>query len=152
MLDMETSTSISEPLAPPSGPDTVRSTSLLKWGGEGSVPLSTACGGGTLTEIKSSDPQSLSDLTASLREHILEAQDMLARGDIKGAEALGKATLQLIRAVEAQSKLEESRTSDQQDGVFLARADIDAARADLLRRLDRIAARIRPQEMGGGAQ
>lgn len=94
----------------------------------------------------------LTELTASLREHILEAQDMLARGDIKGAEALGKATLQLIRAVEAQVKLEDSQTSEQQDGVFLARADIDAARADLMRRLDRIAARIRPTEMGEGAQ
>ena len=77
---------------------------------------------------------------------------MLARGDVKGAEALGKATLQLIRAVEAQVKLEDSQTSDQQDGVFLARADIEAARADLLRRLDRIAKTIRPEELGEGAQ
>ncbi|MAT33811.1 MAG: hypothetical protein CMK06_01485 [Ponticaulis sp.] len=86
-----------------------------------------------------------------MRENILEAQDMLARGDVKGAEALGKATLQLIRAVEAQVKLEESQTPDKQEGVFLAAEDIEAARAELLRRLDRIAKTIRPDEMGGGA-
>lgn len=103
-------------------------------------------------ETSTSNSPKLTELTASLREHILEAQDMLARGDIKGAEALGKATLQLIRAVEAQVKLEDSQTSDQQDGVFFARADIDAARADLLRRLDRIASRLSPPEMGEGAQ
>lgn len=103
-------------------------------------------------ETSTSNSSPLTELTAALREHILEAQDMLARGDIKGAEALGKATLQLIRAVEAQFKLEDSQTSEQQDGVFLARADIEAARADLMRRMDRIAARIRPTEMAGDAQ
>tara|TARA_B100000678_G_scaffold291197_2_gene306781 strand:- start:2925 stop:3347 length:423 start_codon:yes stop_codon:yes gene_type:complete len=93
----------------------------------------------------------LPELTSALRENILEAQDMLARGDVKGAEALGKATLQLIRAVEAQVKLEESQTPDKQEGVFLAAEDIEAARAELLRRLDRIAKTIRPDEMGEGA-
>ena len=92
---------------------------------------------------------SLTDLTAALRENILEAQDMLARGDVKGAEALGKATLQLIRAVEAQVKLEASNTDEQTEGVFYAADDIAAARAELVRRLDRIAATIRPDEMGG---
>ena len=149
MLVMETSTSNYDRHDPPPSPPF-----------QGGERTERASSGGTtapppLEKGRSglgSEPQSLTDLTASLREHILEAQDMLARGDIKGAEALGKATLQLIRAVEAQVKLEDSQTSEEQDGVFIARADIEAARADLMRRMDRIAKRLRPTEMAGDAQ
>ncbi len=103
--------------------------------------------------METSTPNSppLTELTASLREHILEAQDMLARGDIKGAEALGKATLQLIRAVEAQVKLEDSQKSEDRQGVFYTAEDIAAARAELTRRFDRLAKTLRAAEMDGGA-
>ena len=91
----------------------------------------------------------LPDLITSLRDNILEAQDLLATGNTRGAEALGKATLQLIRALEAQVRLEASQKDEQREGVFYARDDIEAARAELMRRLDRIAKTIRPDEMGG---
>jgi hypothetical protein len=103
----------------------------------------------TNTDKTSSNPDDLAAMTGRLREQIIEAQSLLETGDIKGAEALGKATLQLIRAVEAQVKLEESRKTETGEGVFYAKEDIEAARAELLRRLDRIAATIRPEEMGG---
>ena len=117
---------------------------------------STACGGGARTrsvgaEGGAIDPQDLTELTAALREQILEAQDRLSRGDVKGAEALGRATLQLIRAVEAQVKLESSQKAGQQEGVFFAREEIEAARAELSRRVERIAAHIRARAVDEGA-
>ena len=101
-----------------------------------------------------SDPfkdHDLTELTAALREQILEAQDRLSRGDVKGAEALGRATLQLIRAVEAQVKLESSQKAGQREGVFFAREEIEAARAELSRRVERLAAHIRARAVDEGA-
>ena len=104
------------------------------------------------THPEPQDAGDLSKLTAELRDNILEAQTMLAEGRMREAEALGKATLQLIRALEAQVKLETSQTSEQREGVFLAREDIEAARADLLRRLGRISKTIRAGRLGEGAE
>ena len=91
-------------------------------------------------------------MTASLRDQIIEAQALLETGDIKGAEAKGKATLQLIRAVEAQVKLEDSQKGETREGVFYAAEDIERARQDLLRRFDRLAKTLRADEMGEEAQ
>ena len=104
-----------------------------------------------LTEGGATDPQDLTELTAALREQIIEAQDRLSRGDVKGAEELGRATLQLIRAVEAQVKLESSQKAGQREGVFFAREEIEAARAELSRRVERIAAHIRARAVDEGA-
>ena len=95
--------------------------------------------------------QSASEMTARLREQITQAQAKLETGDIAGAEALGKATLQLIRALEAQIKLEASQTDEARKGVFYDADDIARARAELTRRLDRLAKTLRADEMGEGA-
>ena len=122
-------------------------------GGEQSAPVATP----PLEKGRDrwgSDPfkdQDLTELTAALREQILEAQERLSRGDVKGAEALGRATLQLIRAVEAQVKLESSQKAGQREGVFFAREEIEAARAELSRRVERIAAHIRARAVDEGA-
>ena len=97
-----------------------------------------------------SDTQSLTDLTGRLREQIVEAQTMLETGDIKGAEALGKATLQLIKALEAQVKFEASQKAETKQGVTYDADDIARARVELTRRLDRLAARFVDQGLGGG--
>lgn len=92
--------------------------------------------------------RSLGEMTAKLRTQILDAQSLLEAGDIKGAEAHGKATLQLIKALEAQVKLEESQKDTRQKGVFYDADDIARARAELTRRLDRLAKTLRADEMG----
>ncbi len=95
---------------------------------------------------------SLTDMTVRLREQISEAQGLLETGDVKGAEALGKATLQLIRALEAQVKLEDSQKQEQKKGVFYDETDIARARDELTRRLDRLAKTLRADEMDRGAE
>lgn len=103
-------------------------------------------------ETPSPDAKDLADLTARLREQIIEAQSLLEAGDIKGAEALGKATLQLIKALEAQVSFEKSQKPDQKKGVTYDAGDIAQARAELTRRLDRLAKTLRADEMGEGAE
>ncbi|MAI90400.1 hypothetical protein [Ponticaulis sp.] len=96
--------------------------------------------------------QPLSALTANLREQIIEAQAMLTAGDIKGAESLSKATLQLIKAVEAQVKLEEAQKSETKRGVTYDADDIAQARKELLRRFDRLAKTLNAPELCRGAE
>ena len=94
----------------------------------------------------------LTDLAARLRDQIIEAQGLLEAGDIKGAEALGKATLQLIKTLEAQVKFEASQAETGRKGVFYDAEDIARARAELTRRFDRLAKTLRKDEMGGGSE
>jgi hypothetical protein len=106
----------------------------------------------TKTNAGPEGAETLSSLTATLREQIIEAQALLQAGDIRGAEARGKATLQLIRAVEAQVRLEDSQTQEERKGVFYDADAIAAARAELTRRFDRLAKTLNASEMDGGAQ
>ena len=82
-------------------------------------------------------------LEDALEKAALAAEDAITRGNFTAA---GKAVQMADTLSKALERVRASAVEEQPDGVFMSREDLDAARADLMRRLDRIAKTIRTDE------
>ena len=95
----------------------------------------------TNTKPEQSRQERLED---ALEKAAFAAEDAITRGNFTAA---GKAVQMADTLSKALERVRASAEEEKPDGVFMSYADLDAARADLMRRINRIAKTIRPEEM-----